>query len=63
MNKKKRISELVVYLLIFALVIVGFSYFTRSKTEDKAVSFSALVTLFKEDKVKNFTVQVIKFKL
>ena len=57
MNKKKRISELVVYLLIFALVIVGFSYFTRSKTEDKTVSFSALVTLFKEDKVKNFTVE------
>ena len=57
MNKKKRISELVVYLLIFALVIVGFSYFTRSKTEDKTVSFSALVTLFKDDKVKNFTVE------
>lgn len=57
MNKKKRVSELVVYLLIFALVIVGFSYFTRSKTEDKTVSFSALVTLFKEDKVKNFTVE------
>lgn len=56
MNNKRRMSGLIVYMMVFALIVVGLSYFSRSKTEDKSVSFHQLVTLFEKDQVKSFTV-------
>ncbi len=55
--KRKRYTGLFVYLLIFALIVVGFSYFSRGKTEPKSVSFSQLVSYFQKDEVKTFTVK------
>lgn len=57
MKNKKRFSSLFVYLLIFAVIVVGFSYFSMGKKEDKKVSFSQLVTLFEEDKVASFNLK------
>ncbi|MBR5783368.1 MAG: ATP-dependent zinc metalloprotease FtsH [Clostridia bacterium] len=56
-KNKRRMSGLVIYLLIFALIVVGLSYFSKGKAEDKNVTFSQLVTLFEEDKVASFTLE------
>ncbi len=60
MKSKKRFSSLFVYLMIFTLIVVGFSYFSTNKKESKNVSFSQMVTLFKEDKVASFTLEGTK---
>ena len=57
MKNKRRFGSLFIYLVIFALIVVGFSYFSMGKKEDKKVTFSQLVTLFEEDKVANFNVK------
>lgn len=57
MKSKKRISGLVVYLIIFALIIVGMSYFSRSNTEVTTVSFAQLVELFEKDSVESFVLE------
>ena len=57
MKSKKRFSSLFIYLLIFTLIVVGFSYFSTNKKENKTVSFSQLVTLFEQDKVASFTLE------
>ena len=55
--KRKRYTGLFVYLLIFALIVAGFSYFSRGKSESKNVTFSELVSYFQKDEVKSFTVK------
>ncbi len=57
MKSKKHFSSLFIYLLIFTLIVVGFSYFSTNKKENKTVSFSQLVELFEQDKVSSFTLE------
>jgi len=57
LKNKRRFGSLFIYLVIFALIVVGLSYFTMGKKEDKKVTFSQLVTLFEEDKVASFNLK------
>ncbi len=57
MNKKKRFGGLFFYILVFALIVVGLSVFSRGKAEDKNVSFHGLQALFEQDRVESFTIE------
>lgn len=56
MNKKKRLSGLFFYILIFVMIVVGLSIFSRGKAEDKTVTFHGLIALFEQDQVESFEV-------
>ena len=56
MNKKKRISGLLFYVLVIVLIVVGLSVFSTGKKEDKTVTFHGLVTLFEQDQVESFKI-------
>ncbi len=57
MKKQKRFSGLLIYLLIFAIIVGGLTFFSNGSKEDKNVTFSQMVSLFEEHKVKSFTVE------